>query len=147
MRSRYKIIDDKDIHFVTSTIVEWIPLFTSEPYFQIIIQSFKYAQCVKSLRLYAFVILDNPLHALVKGDHLGQTIQSIKSFTAKEILRQLKADGKDWLINQLYYYRKRYKAESTLQVWQEGCHPQTIQGEKMLRQKMDYLHGNPVKRG
>ena len=33
------------------------------------------------------------------------------------------------------------------QVWQEGSHPQEIYGEKMLIQKIDYIHNNPVRRG
>ena len=33
------------------------------------------------------------------------------------------------------------------QLWQEGVHPQLIQGEEMMRQKIDYIHHNPVCRG
>ena len=36
MRSRYKIIQE-GIYFITSTIIEWLPVFTSEKYFQIIL--------------------------------------------------------------------------------------------------------------
>ena len=28
MRSRYQIIENNSIYFITSTIVEWIPVFT-----------------------------------------------------------------------------------------------------------------------
>ena len=40
----------------------------------------------------------------------------------------------------------RHKGE-TYQFWQEGVHPELIQGEVMMRQKIDYIHQNPVKRG
>jgi hypothetical protein len=30
MRSRYKITEKDGVYFVTSTIVEWIPVFTSK---------------------------------------------------------------------------------------------------------------------
>ena len=33
------------------------------------------------------------------------------------------------------------------QFWQEGVHPELIQDEEMMRQKVDYIHQNPVKRG
>ncbi len=36
---------------------------------------------------------------------------------------------------------------STHQVWQEGSYPQAIFTEKFARQKMDYIHMNPVKAG
>jgi len=34
-----------------------------------------------------------------------------------------------------------------LNLLQEGSHPELIQGEKMMRQKLEYMHYNPVKRG
>jgi hypothetical protein len=50
-------------------------------------------------------------------------------------------------LNQLAYYKKRHKTKSDYQVWQEGYHPELITSEPMLKQKMDYIHHNPVKRG
>jgi len=40
-----------------------------------------------------------------------------------------------------------HKGESRHQVWQEGFHPQAITSEEMLRQKLEYIHFNPVKIG
>ena len=31
--------------------------------------------------------------------------------------------------------------------WQEGVHPEWIHNEAMMRQKIDYIHYNPLKRG
>ena len=72
---------------------------------------------------------------------------SLKRFTAQEILKQLQTEEKDWLINQLHFYKKRYKKDSSYQVWQEGFHPQIISSIEMLNQKIGYIHYNPVKRG
>ena len=33
------------------------------------------------------------------------------------------------------------------QVWQEGVGPKLIQKDIVMRQKIDYIHKNPVKRG
>ncbi len=33
------------------------------------------------------------------------------------------------------------------QVWQHGSHPELIQNDAMMRQKLEYIHYNPVKRG
>ena len=33
------------------------------------------------------------------------------------------------------------------QVWEEGSHPQMIESDEVMRQKLDYIHQNPVKRG
>ena len=51
------------------------------------------------------------------------------------------------ILDQLAFYKKAHKGERAYQFWQEGVHPEIIQGEDMMRQKIDYIHQNPVKRG
>ena len=116
MRSRYKILNNEGLFFITSTIVEWIPIFTSEKYFNIIIDSVKYCQDNKGLKIFAYVILDNHFHMIVKDDGLTDTMKSLKSFTAKNIIEQLRADKKMWLLNQLEYYKLNHKTTSIHQV-------------------------------
>jgi REP element-mobilizing transposase RayT len=147
MRSRYKITDKDGFYFITSTIVEWIPVFTNKPYFDLMIESFSYCRQHKGLQLFGYVIVDNHFHAVVGGSNLSRTIADLKKFTAKTILAQLQQDNKAWLLNQLAYYKKRHKVHSDHQVWQEGYHPELIISAEMLTQKLDYIHYNPVKRG
>ena len=147
MRSRYKISEKDGIYFVTSTITEWLPVFTSEKYFEIIIGSLQFCKEKRCFNLYAYVILDNHFHLVASAPDLSETMTSMKKYTAHEIIRQLEEDKKEWLLNQLAYYKKRHKKKSTHQVWQEGFHPQLLINEDMLIQKIDYMHHNPVKRG
>ena len=49
-------------------------------------------------------------------------------------------------LDQFKYHRAKHKTTSDYQFWQEGSHPQQIQNEEMMRQKLDYIHYNPVKR-
>jgi hypothetical protein len=51
------------------------------------------------------------------------------------------------ILQQLTFYKTHHKMESNYQFWQEGTHPQQIQDAEMMRQKLDYIHYNPVKRG
>jgi len=138
---------DDGMHFITCTIVEWIPVFTSAPYFGILINSLKYCQKEKSLCLYSYAILENHFHAIVAGPSLASTVQSLKSYTGRRIIEQLRRDKKEWLLNQLAYYKLKSKAGSHYQVWQEGSHPKVIMDENMLQQKIEYIHFNPVRRG
>jgi putative transposase len=147
MRSRYKITAEDGLYFITSTTVEWIPIFTSKQYFEIMIQSLTYCQEHKGLQLFGYVILDNHFHLVVAGPNLSRTITDLKKFTARKTIDQLKCDSKEWLLNQLAYYKKRYKTKSDFQLWQEGYHPQLISSNQMLEQKLTYIHNNPVKRG
>lgn len=147
MRSRYKITDKDGLYFITSTIVEWIPVFTSKPYFDIMIGSLTFCQREKGLQLFSYVILDNHFHLIVAGPNLSRTITDMKKFTARQIIDHLQQNRKGWLLNQLAYYKKRQKTKSDYQVWQEGYHPELIISTEMLTQKIEYIHYNPVKRG
>lgn len=147
MRSRYRINTPQLAHFVTSTIVEWLPIFTSSPYCDIIVRSLLFCREKKGLKIYAWVILDNHFHAILAGPDLSRTLANLKKFTAHEIIAQLETDGCDWLLNQLGYFRAKHKGASQHQVWQEGLHPQSIPSDTIMLQKLEYLHNNPVKRG
>jgi len=68
MRDRYKIYEQDSIHFFTSTINEWLPIFTSKVYFNIVIDSLDFCIDEKALQLYAYVILDNHFHIIASSD-------------------------------------------------------------------------------
>jgi len=44
-------------------------------------------------------------------------------------------------------HKLNHKTDSKYQFWQEGTHPKQILSEEIMRQKLDYIHNNPVKRG
>jgi putative transposase len=147
MRSRYKIVDEDNYYFISSSIVNWIPVFTSAKYFNILVDSMKFCQKNRSLKIYNYVIMDNHFHMIVKSEHLSSVISSLKRFTALELVKAAQKDEKYWLLKQFWSSKKSYKSESDHQIWQEGFHPQLISSEDMLYQKIDYIHFNPVKRG
>ena len=53
MRSRYKVAEQDGLYFITSTIVEWIPVFTNKPYFDLMIQSLGFCRQHKGLQLFS----------------------------------------------------------------------------------------------
>ena len=59
----------------------------------------------------------------------------------------LQEQGATHILKQLAFYKKAHKHDRQYQVWEEGSHPQQIQDEAMLLQKLEYIHYNPVKRG
>jgi len=122
-------------------------VFTSSRCCDVVVHALCFARERKGLGIYGWVVMDNHFHAIAAGPALAQTIGDLKKFTAREIIAQLKLEGRDWLLNQLAYYRARYKSDSQHQVWQEGVHPQSIPSDNIMLQKLEYIHNNPVKRG
>ena len=146
MRSRYRVNEPRFAHFITSSIVEWIPIFSSSGCCDILVESLRFCREHKALQLHAWVILPTHLHAIVSAPDLSGVIADFKKFTARRILERLDEKRCDWLLNQLSYYRAAHKA-TTHQVWQEGFHTQAMLSDEMMLQKLDYLHHNPVRAG
>lgn len=147
MRSRYRIVETDGVHFLTCTVVEWIPAFIGKDTCDMVVATFENIRQTKGLKLYAYVIMENHLHVVASAPDLRDAMQGFKSFTAREVIRLSRQAGREWLLNQFVYYKRRERVDSKFQVWQQGHHPQLIQGEAMLRQKIEYIHNNPVRRG
>jgi REP element-mobilizing transposase RayT len=147
MRTRYRITDENYPFFITSTTVAWLPIFTRKPYLEVLINSLNFGRWHKGLQIFAYVIMDNHIHLVVAGEKLSDTIKEFKSYTAREIVRLAEEEDKSWLLNQLQFHKHDHKTDSRHQVWQEGFHPQQLYSEKVLRQKVEYLHHNPVRAG
>ncbi|HGZ70621.1 MAG TPA: transposase [Nitratifractor sp.] len=146
-RSRYKIYEPTHPHFLTCTILNWLPIFTRKESVQIIIDSLKYLQKEENLKLYAYVILENHLHLIAQSDDIAKSMRHFKSFTAKELLKLLQKENANTLLEQFRFYKKAHKKDREYQIWQEGYQPKLIQSDAMMIAKINYIHENPVKRG
>jgi putative transposase len=145
-RDRYKIVDPTQPHFVTCTVLHWIPVFTRPATVEIILDSLRYLMA-DGLKLYAFVILENHLHMILQSGQLDRDIARFKSYTSKQLIHYLSEHNVKQILEQLAFYKKAHKNDRAYQFWQEGYHPEWIQNDAMMRQKVNYIHENPVKRG
>lgn len=82
-RSRYKIYEPAHPHFVTCTVLHWIPLFTNQESVQIILNSLRYLQQSDNMKIFAYVILENHLHMVISSDDIAKSVRKFKSFTAR----------------------------------------------------------------
>src|SRR5438093_5679685 len=81
MRSRYRINERRFAHFVTATIVSWLPVFTTAARCNILVQSFEYCRAQKGLKIHAWVILDNHFHAILAAPDLSRVLADLKRHT------------------------------------------------------------------
>ncbi|MCX6120199.1 MAG: transposase [Ignavibacteriales bacterium] len=146
-RSRYKIYDSQYPHFLTMTVVDWLPIFSNREVTDIILDSLRYLQEEKKAKLYAYVIMENHLHCVVQSDELTKVIQSFKSYTARAIIDYFTERKNAGILRKLRQNKLSHKTESEYQVWQEGSHPVEITTDEMMHQKIEYIHNNPVQRG
>ena len=101
----------------------------------------------ENLKVYAYVILENHLHLILQSQQLDKDLARFKRHTAKQLIAYLDQHNVTQILEQLAFYKKAHKQDRAYQFWEEDSHPQWIQNETMMRQKIDYIHQNPVKRG
>ena len=147
-RSRYKIPpNDESPYFLTCTVVNWIPLFEIEEVARTVLNSLRFLISENRITLYGFVIMENHLHLIASSYNLSKEIGHFKSYTARVIIDYLKENHFQSILRQLKLLKKRYKVEQKYQLWQEGTHPEKILDQRMLIQKLEYIHYNPVRKG
>lgn len=145
-RSCYSITNQELSHFITSTVLHWIPIFTRPATVDILFDSLRFL-IADGLKVYAYVILENHLHMIVQSRRLDRDIARFKSYTAKQLIRYLDEHNVRPILEQFAFYKKAHKGDRAYQFWQEGVHPEWIQNEMMMRQKVEYILQNPVERG
>ena len=146
-RSRYKIINDDTPYFLTAIVVNWLPLFGTPAVTQILLDSLRFLQQNQKIPLFAYVIMEHHLHLVASAPKLSKAMGSFKSYTARQIIEYYQQRNSTYVLEQLAFHKKLYKQDRNYQLWQEGSHPQEIQGIEMMRQKVEYIHNNPVMRG
>ena len=152
MSEKYKFRDKDGIYFITPTIVGWIDLFTKKEYCEIIIDFLKHCQTKKGLVIHAWCIMCSHLHLIVssKQDKLENVLRDFKTFTSKAIAKQLAAGNdsrKEWILPLFKAEAAKIKRVDGYKVWQDGNHPIQLDTNKMLDERLNYLHQNPVEQG
>nr|VFK54760.1 MAG: REP element-mobilizing transposase RayT [Candidatus Kentron sp. TUN]VFK59602.1 MAG: REP element-mobilizing transposase RayT [Candidatus Kentron sp. TUN] len=146
-RSRYRILEIPNPHFMTATVNNWLPLFTRPETVEILFESWRFLQQEGNFTLFGYVIMENHLHLIAASPRLAPTMQRFKSWTARRLIGYLEETHSRRMLELLALFKRTHKTGSTYQVWEEGNHPQFIESEAVMRQKMDYIHYNPVARG
>ena len=154
MSVKYKTGDDQNAHFLTFSIVEWIDALTRNEYKDIIVKSLQHCNDNKDFLLHAWIIMSNQVHLIGSakpGYTLSDILRDLKKFTSKKIFNAIKANSKEsrreWMIYMFERAGKRNSNNENFQCWQQDNHPVELSNPQMLKQKLDYLHDNPVKAG
>ena len=150
MPTGYQIKDQEQVHFLTLQVVNWVDIFTRSSYRDIIIDSLRHCQKNKGLHIFAYVIMSNHVHMLVQSNigKLSDTIRDFKSYTSKQILQQVELgteSRRKWMLQIFREAANKHARNSKYQFWTHENHAEFIYSDKFVRQKLNYIHNNPVK--
>jgi REP element-mobilizing transposase RayT len=137
------------IYFVTFTCHKWLPLFEEIKLYDNIYGWFKLLN-EKGIKTLGYVLMPNHLHCMLylpkEAPELFKIISNAKRFMAYEIVKRLKACNKESLLEKLEegVKAKEGKKGKLHQVFKESYDAKECFNEVFIRQKLDYMHKNPV---
>jgi len=130
-----------EIYFWTATIHKWYHLLEVDSQKGIIIDYLKFLSGNEFINVYGFVIMPNHMHLIWQQNKLNgkeSPKASLLKYTAHIFLIQLKLEAKSWLY-------KVNAANKEHEIWQRDSLGIEIYSRGVAKQKLDYIHANPVK--
>jgi REP element-mobilizing transposase RayT len=129
-------------YFVTFTIIDWLEIFASKKYFEMVVNVLKFYQRKLNLKIFGYVIMKNHIHLIVQCKDMVCFIRSFKSYTTKKIVCLLKKDSEEEILKLIAAYNHRKGKK--FQIWKPNNWPKICEEEDYFEQKLNYIHENPV---
>ncbi|WP_281987640.1 REP-associated tyrosine transposase [Aquimarina aggregata] len=153
MSRNYKFHNKSGLYFVSFATVYWIDIFIREKYLCILVESIEYCRNYKNMQVYAYCFMPSHVHLVFRSGNQNPSglIRDFKKYTSKKLLNAI-ADNpqesrKKWL---LWMFEKAGKKNATvckMQFWQQHNKPIELWTDKVIQQKINYIHNNPIASG
>jgi REP element-mobilizing transposase RayT len=154
MSRNYKFHKPEAAYFVSFAVVEWLDVFTRNEYKNILIDSLNYCQKEKGMEIYAWCIMTNHVHLVFRavGDiSPEQILGDFKRFTSKAVVKAIienpRESRKEVLLEQFLKAGKKSSNVSKYQFWRHDNKPIEVYSNKVIAEKINYIHQNPVDEG
>ncbi len=154
MSRNYKFHHPDATYFVSFAVVEWVDVFTRNEYKDILIESLEFCQAKKGMEIFAWCIMTNHVHLIfrVEGDGKPERVLGdFKGFTSRKLIEAIqsnpKESRKDWMLEQFRNAGAKTSNTTNHQFWRHDNHPIELWSNKVIREKVNYIHQNPVEEG
>lgn len=153
MSRKYKFYNKEGIYFVNFAVVYWMDVFVRAEYFEILVNELEFFQREKGMILYSWCIMPSHVHLIfrAKESNPSALLRDFKRQTSRKMLNAIEGNDKEskqeWM---LWMFERAGKKKSNVikrQFWQHHNKPIELWSNKVIDQKMDYIHNNPVKSG
>jgi len=139
------------LHFITASTYRRARLFDSPRFRTRFIETLDHLRDEFSFRLVGYVLMPEHFHLLVspnKAHSPSRIVGSLKQRTARHIVESLKQSKEPWcrrILTQIVLPETVHD-ESTYRIWQRRFYDFNVWSESKRLEKLQYMHGNPVKR-
>jgi hypothetical protein len=84
-------------------------------------------------------------------DDLTELLGRFKSVTSKKFIKEINNNAqesrRDWLLYQFNYFANKNSQYDEFHIWQYTNHPTELFGNKVIKQKVNYIQENPARAG
>ena len=86
-----------------------------------------------------------------ENGEISNVLRDLIPYTAKQIIKAIEENPresrKEWMLNKFEYHRKIRPHKQKMQFWKHDNHPFFLYCNKVIQQKVDYIHNIPVAAG
>ena len=153
MSRKYKFKNPTAAYFITFATVFWIDVFTRQTYFSILEESLIYCRREKGMEVFAYCFMPNHVHMIFRSDKEDPSglLRDYKGFTARKLLKAIddnpRESRKKWILRMMESAGLKNSNVKKRQFWQQHNKPLELWSRKVIKQKIEYIHNNPVKQG
>ena len=154
MSRNYKFHNPEGAYFVSFAVVEWLDVFTRNQYKDIVLDTIRFSQQEKGMEVYAWCIMTNHVHLVfrsIDGYSPELMIGDLKRFTSRQIVKAIidnpRESRKGWLLEQFQKAASKSSNVKKYQFWRHDNNPIELWSNKVIFEKINYVHNNPVKEG
>lgn len=148
-RGRALINDSVYPVFVTTTIVQWIPVFSDKSIAVEVLNLLETERIELGITIFAYVLMPSHFHAILKSIQKGDISVFMRRWKAKSariILAHCLNNHKNWIVRFADNVRDyKITPRQNHQVWMSRFDDFLMRNEKELIIKLNYIHSNPIK--
>lgn len=137
------------LFYITSVTYGRLQLFKRPSFVIPLYDSLNFYRYKLGFKLIGYVIMPDHIHLLIwprNEEVVANFMRDFKTFTAKRIIRQAEVEGKEeWLLHFKDAGAETERSEN--KVWQDSYWEVELFSEKFVRQKINYIHRNPIRAG
>ncbi len=154
MSRNYKFHNPEGAYFISFAVIEWLDVFTRNQYKDIVLDSIRFSQQGKGMEVYAWCIMTNHVHLVFRsiGKYKPEIIiGDLKRFSSNQIVKAIidnpRESRKGWLLEQFQKAASKSSNVNKHQFWRHDNKPIELWSNKVIFEKINYIHNNPVEEG
>ena len=154
MSRNYKFHNPEGLYFVSFAVIEWLDVFTRSQYKDILLESLSFCQKNKGMEIIAWCIMTNHMHLIfrsIKEQRPELLLADFKRFKSKATVQAIidnpQEIRKDYFLEQFKKAAMKSSNVNNYQFWQHDNKPIELWSNRVIQEKIDYIHQNPVEEG